>query len=87
MASEKKVSMPGVAEGKKLIGVPTDDDIPPMARVNALFFGSMPKDDYQVSNICKPVYSYTREQINHSHITLLVSSACAENYLRQSALY
>ncbi|KAH8659156.1 HotDog domain-containing protein [Tricladium varicosporioides] len=47
MGAKKEVSMPGVAEGKKLIGVPTDDDIPPMTRVNALFFGSMPKDDYQ----------------------------------------
>jgi hypothetical protein len=41
--------MPGVAEGKKLIGVPTGNETP-MERVNALFEGSMSKEMYQVSD-------------------------------------
>ncbi|KAE8450579.1 hypothetical protein EG329_006310 [Mollisiaceae sp. DMI_Dod_QoI] len=48
MAPQKtKVAMAGVAEGKELIGVPTDDDISPEDRVKALFYGSMGGDVYQ----------------------------------------
>jgi len=43
-----KVNMPGVAEGKLLVGIPTDEDIPPMDRVKA-FLGqwSSVEADYQ----------------------------------------
>jgi acyl-coenzyme A thioesterase 13 len=43
-----KVNMPGVAEGKELIGVPTEDDASSEERVNALFKGSLSADIYQV---------------------------------------
>jgi hypothetical protein len=50
MAPEKtKLKMPGVSEGKDVIGVPTGDDISPMDRVTALFSGSMSEEMYQVS--------------------------------------
>jgi hypothetical protein len=43
-----KVNMPGVAEGKQLAGIPTDDDIPSEDRVKA-FLGSWEEED-QVRN-------------------------------------
>lgn len=48
MAPKTNFSMPGVAEGKELIGVPTGNETP-MERVNALFQGSMSEEAYQVS--------------------------------------
>jgi len=48
MAPQKtKVNMAGVAEGKELIGIPTDEDISSEDRVKALLFNSM--SEYQVS--------------------------------------
>jgi len=41
--------MPGVAEGKELIGVPTGNDVSADDRVKALFHGSMSEEMYQVS--------------------------------------
>lgn len=54
MAPKSNFSIPGVAEGKKIIGVPTGDESA-MERVNALFQGSMSEESYQVSS---PVYGY-----------------------------
>jgi hypothetical protein len=47
--SKKKVTMAGVAEGKKLIGIPTGNNLSPEERVLALFHGSMSEEMYQVS--------------------------------------
>ena len=50
MATQKsKVSMPGVAEGKVLVEVPTGDDVSAADRVKALFQGSMSDEIFQVS--------------------------------------
>lgn len=46
--TKTKVSMPGVAEGHELVGVPTGDDVSAEDRVKALFTGSMSADIYQV---------------------------------------
>lgn len=43
------VKMAGVAEGKKLIGTPTGDDVAPMDRVRALFVDTLSKEIYDVS--------------------------------------
>jgi len=48
-AQNPKVSMPGVAEGKILVGVPTGDDVSAADRVKALFHGSMSEEIFQVS--------------------------------------
>merc|ERR1711964_631568 len=45
--TKTKVSMPGVAEGHELVGVPTGDDVSAEDRVKALFTGSMSADIYQ----------------------------------------
>lgn len=51
MASQRtKVNMPGVAEGKELVGIPTDKDVPPMERVR-IFLGQW-TDDEGVSQVC-----------------------------------
>jgi len=51
MAAQKaKVSMPGVAEGKVLVGVPTGDNVSAADRVKALFQGSMSDEIFQVSH-------------------------------------
>ncbi|KUJ10270.1 Thioesterase/thiol ester dehydrase-isomerase [Mollisia scopiformis] len=42
-----KVSMPGVAEGKELIGISIDDDVSSEDRVKGLFFDSLSEDIYQ----------------------------------------
>lgn len=49
MASKSNFTVAGVAEGKKIIGVPTGDETP-MERVQALFHGSMSEEMYQVSS-------------------------------------
>jgi hypothetical protein len=49
MAPKANFSMAGVAEGKKVIGVPTGNETA-MERVNALFEGSMSEEMYQVSS-------------------------------------
>lgn len=46
---KKKVSIAGVAEGKQLIGIPTDETLSAEDKVNALFKGSMSEEVYQVS--------------------------------------
>lgn len=48
MAQKTKVAMAGVAEGKELIGIPTDDSYSSEDRVKALLMGSMSEDIYQV---------------------------------------
>lgn len=47
MAPTSNFTVAGVAEGKKIIGVPTGDESA-MERVNALFQGSMSEEMYQV---------------------------------------
>lgn len=49
MSGKSKVSMPGVAEGKQLIGIPTGDEFTAADRVRALLEGSMAQGVYQVS--------------------------------------
>lgn len=46
---KKKVSIAGVAEGKQLVGIPTDETLSAEDKVNALFKGSMSEEVYQVS--------------------------------------
>lgn len=48
MAPKKNFSIAGVAEGKKVIGVPTGNETS-IERVKALFQGSMSAEMYQVS--------------------------------------
>ena len=52
--TKTKVSMPGVAEGHELVGVPTGDDVSAEDRVKALFTGSMSADIYQVCGAVFP---------------------------------
>ena len=47
MAPRSNFTMAGVAEGKKVIGVPTGNESA-VERVNALFEGSMSEEMYQV---------------------------------------
>jgi hypothetical protein len=44
-----KVSIPGVAEGKKLVGVPTDDGLTAEDKVMAFVAGTLSGTEYQVS--------------------------------------
>ena len=53
MAPRTNFSVAGVAEGKKVIGVPTGDESA-MERVNALFQGSMSEEMYQVGSYSLP---------------------------------
>ena len=49
MAPKTKFSIPGVAEGQKVVAVPTGN-VTAMERVNALLQGSMSEEMYQVSS-------------------------------------
>lgn len=49
MAQEKKVSMPGVAEGKQLVGIPTDSGLSAEDKVTAFVSGAMAGEVYKVS--------------------------------------
>lgn len=60
-----KINMAGVAKGKELIGVPTDDDVSSEDRVNSLFKGSLSEDIYQV---CIPDFVFFLQGLIFSHI-------------------
>lgn len=61
MAPQKtKVSMAGVAEGKVLVGVPTEDDVSAEERVKALFQGSMSEEIFQVRIVLLPFLLFSR---------------------------
>ncbi len=50
MAPKTKVNMPGVAEGKELIAIPTDDHVSEMERVKSFLSNSMSSEaDDEVS--------------------------------------
>ena len=44
---KRNVSMPGVAEGKQLVGVPTDDSLSDMEKAQVFVQGAM-TGDYEV---------------------------------------
>ena len=46
--AEKKPSIPGVAEGKQLVGVPTDESLSSEERVKAFIVGAMAGSEYRV---------------------------------------
>lgn len=75
MASKKIVTIAGVAEGKQLSPVPTEDNVSPADRVRALLSGSLSEELYHV---CSPgrLLADSMESVDASRSLISINCHC-----------